>query len=122
MGRVGRSLSPLRLLFVAIFVLSMVLIVHSQTPLQVGYAVITAAEGSSLPVTSALFSSTNAEGILIWEAGVAAVEPIPSGRIFVDQQESTRTAIALVNPSAKSGSVTLTLRDNTGNEIGHVRP
>ena len=92
-GGARLSLSLRSFLLLTIFVLGLVLVVHSQSPLQIGYAVVTAAEGDALPVTSALFSSTNAAGVLIWEAGVAAVEPIPSGRIFVDQQGSTRTAM-----------------------------
>ncbi|MDA2933791.1 hypothetical protein MYX82_05555 [Acidobacteria bacterium AH-259-D05] len=89
---------------------------YSQTP-QVGYAVITAGTGSTVPVGTALFSSTNTEGILVWEAGVAAVEPISSGRIFVDQQGGSLTALALVNPFPQTVGVTLILRDASGNEV-----
>ena len=60
---------------------ALVLFVYSQTPLQVGYAVLTADEESPIPVATALFGFTNSEGILVWEAGVAAVQPISSGRI-----------------------------------------
>ncbi|MDA2933392.1 IPT/TIG domain-containing protein [Acidobacteria bacterium AH-259-D05] len=93
------------------------LFVYSQTQLQVGYAVITADAGNSIPVATALFSSTNAEKILVWEAGVRAVEPLSSGRIFVDQQGGTRTALALVNPSQQAVTVTLILRDASGEEV-----
>ena len=43
----------------------LVLFVYSQTQLQVGYAVLTADSGSNIPVGTALFSSTNAEGVLV---------------------------------------------------------
>lgn len=65
----------------------------SQAQLQVGYAVLTGDVGSNVPVGTVLFSSTNSQGVLVWEAGVAAVEPISSGRIFVDQQGDSRTAL-----------------------------
>ena len=78
--------SPLAKLALLIVCLAgLVLFVYSQVGLQVGYAILTADQGSALPVGTALFSSTNAQGVLLWEAGVAAVEPISSGRIFVDQ-------------------------------------
>ena len=95
----------------------LVLFVYSQNPLQVGYAVLTADTGSGVPVGTALFSSTNAEGVLVWEAGVAAVEPISAGRIFVDQQGTSRTALALVNPSSENVTVTLILRNASGTEV-----
>ena len=95
----------------------LVIFVFSQTQLQVGYAVLTADEGSNVPAGTALFSSTNSEGVLMWEAGVAAVEPISSGRIFVDQQDGSRTALALVNPSQGTITVTLILRDAFGTEV-----
>ena len=95
----------------------LVLFVYAQTPLQVGYAILTADPGSNVPVGTALFSSTNSEGVLVWEAGVAAVAPISSGRIFVDQRDGSRTALALVNPSDESVTVALILRDASGTEV-----
>ena len=95
----------------------LVIFVYSQTQLQVGYAVVTADSGRNVPVGTALFSSTNAQGVLVWEAGVAAVEPISSGRIFVDQQGGSRTAVAIVNPSQESVAVTLILRNVSGTEV-----
>ncbi len=53
--------------------------------LQVGYATMEALNGGNLPIGSALFSLRNSDGILVSEAGISAVEPIRSGRIFVDQ-------------------------------------
>ncbi|MEE8348563.1 MAG: hypothetical protein V3R94_03265, partial [Acidobacteriota bacterium] len=95
----------------------LVIFVFAQAPLQVGYAILTADPGSNVPVGAALFSSTNTEGVLVWEAGVAAVEPISTGRIFVDQQGGSLTALALVNPSAQTVIVTLILRDTAGVEV-----
>ncbi|MDA2935577.1 hypothetical protein MYX82_14765, partial [Acidobacteria bacterium AH-259-D05] len=101
----------------AIGILLCVYSVYSQSGLQVGFGVITADGGSEIGVGTALFSLKNTEGVLIWEAGVAAVEPIPRGRIFVDQQQNTRTAVALVNPGSASVMVTLILRDSSGTEV-----
>ncbi|MGI8785708.1 MAG: IPT/TIG domain-containing protein [Acidobacteriota bacterium] len=65
-----------------------------------------------------MFSLTDASGVLVWEAGVAAVEPIRAGRVFVDQQSGQRrTAVALVNPSTQPVTATLILRDATGLEV-----
>ncbi|MDA2935191.1 IPT/TIG domain-containing protein, partial [Acidobacteria bacterium AH-259-D05] len=110
--------SPLTKLAVLMGVLTaLTLLVYSQT-VEEGYAILTADTGSALPQGTALFSSTNADGVLVWEAGVAAVEPLSSGRLFVDQQGGTlRTALALVNPSLQSVTVTLILRDASGNEV-----
>ena len=95
-------------------------LVYSQTQLQVGYAILTSDQGSGLPVSTALFSSTRAGGVLLWEVGVGAVEPMCSGRIFVDQLETTRTAVALVNPSSQSVTVSLILRDPGGIEVDQI--
>jgi sugar lactone lactonase YvrE len=90
--------------------------VHSQTQLQVGYTVVTADPGTSLPVGVALFSYINAAGVLISQAGVGAVQPALSGRIFVDES-GTQTGIALANPSPQRASATLVLRDSSGREV-----
>src|SRR5207249_11421744 len=86
-----------------------------QAQLQVGYAILTADSGSTAPVAAALFTFSNPNGILVSQAGVAATEPIPAGRIFVDEAD-TQTGVALVNPSTMVASVTLILRDTSGNE------
>ena len=54
------------------------LVVYSQDVLLVGYALVEADPDSALPVVSALFSFHNAQGVLVSEAGVGAVEPIRS--------------------------------------------
>ena len=89
----------------------------SSTLLQVGYAVLTQTAVNRIPIGTALFSATNAQGTLAWEAGLAAVDPLSSGRIFVDQQGDSLTALALVNPSPQTVIVTLILRDAAGNEV-----
>ncbi len=86
---------------------------YSQTTTQAGYTIVTADTGTTVPVGMALFSYTNLKGTLISQAGVAAAEPILSGRIFVDQV-GTETAIALVNPGQQEANVKFTLRDANG--------
>jgi hypothetical protein len=88
----------------------------SQSQTQVGYTLLSADSGTSVPVGTALFTYTNQQGILVSQAGVAAAEPIFSGRIFVDQ-DGTETGIALVNPSLQKASITLILRDSSGTEV-----
>ena len=80
--------------------------------LEVGYAVLTGRDGSRVPVASALFSFRSG-GVLVSEAGVAALEPIRRGRIFV---EGTDTGLALANPFGAPTTVTFTLR-NSGGDI-----
>jgi len=92
--------------------------IYSQGQLQVGYAVVTPAAGSGAPVATALFSFTNASGVLLWEAGVGATEPIRSGRIFVERSAKTRTALALANTAAVPATVTLVVRDASGQALG----
>ena len=84
--------------------------------IQVGYTVLTSDEGSPSPTGTALFTYTNSSGTLVSQAGVGAVEPISSGRIFVDER-GTQTAIALANPNLEAASVAMVVRDATGTEV-----
>ncbi len=108
----------LAVLAFALALFSLAIPAYSQSQLQAGYAIITASGGTA-PVGTALFSFTNSSGVLVWQAGVGAAEPIRSGRIFVDQQ-GTRTALALVNPSNQTISVTLVLRNSAGAEVNRI--
>lgn len=96
----------------SLLVFSGVVTVHSQSLLQVGYGVLRAGPESALPVAAALFSFRNQEGVLVAEAGVAAVAPMRRGRIFVDA--SALTGLALANPSDFDLTIGLTLRDADG--------
>ena len=51
---------------------------------------------------------------------MGAVEPISAGRVLVDEQANTRTAIALVNPSSQPLTVTLTIRDSNGAQVDQI--
>ena len=92
-----------------------VLTVHSQSELLIGFATIEAKENSVLPVSTALFAFRNAQGVLVAEASVAAVEPMRAGRIFVDA--SVPTGLALANRSSEDVSASLTLRDGAGAHV-----
>jgi sugar lactone lactonase YvrE len=91
----------------------------AQSQLEVGYTRLEAAAGSTLAVGAALFSYTNAEGVLVSEAGVGAAEPVARGRLLVDES-GPRSAVALVNPSTAAAAVTLALRDRTGALVDSV--
>jgi hypothetical protein len=78
----------------ALLILALSLSAHAQV--QVGYSVITSDAGSRAPAGTASFSFTNADGVLVSQAGVGASAPIRSGEIFVDES-GTKTSIALVN-------------------------
>ncbi len=102
-------------LVISVALILWTLSVQSQSDVQVGYAVIQADQGGILPVSSALYSFRNAEGILVSEAGVTAVEPTRRGRIFVDA--TIPTGLALANPSDSEVTAALTLRDAGGNTV-----
>ncbi len=104
-------------LFIIAF-LGSILSVFPQTQLQVGYAVLSTGASLNRPAGMALFTYSNAAGVILWQAGVGAVEPIRSGRIFVDRTGETRTALALANPSDQPVGVKLVLRDSLGREVG----
>jgi sugar lactone lactonase YvrE len=90
--------------------------VYSQSETKVGYTVIRAAAGSRLPAAIALLSLEDPPGVLISQAGVGAVEPISTGRVFVEGGV-TETGIALANPFSQSTAVNLVLRDASGAEV-----
>jgi hypothetical protein len=92
---------------------------YSQSSSFVGYAVLTPEAGRPQPVGSALFTYSNASGVLVSQAGVGATSPITSGRIIVDEA-GTKTAIALVNASATAAHATLILRDSGGIEVNRT--
>lgn len=106
-------------LLVGVVVSLCLIFVYAQNELQVGYAVVTPGGGAA-PVGTALFSFSDPSGTLLWEAGVAAVEPIASGRIFVERSATTRTAIALANASNQPASGTLVLRNSAGAEVART--
>jgi sugar lactone lactonase YvrE len=86
---------------------------QSQDQLVVGYARWDPTGNSPAPGGTALFSFSDAQGTLLWQAGVAAVEPVGSGRIFADQA-GRRTALAVVNTGADPDTLILTLRTAGG--------
>ncbi len=92
---------------------------RGQSQISVGYAVLLPNAGTSSPAASALFGYSNASGVLVSEAGVGAAEPMRSGRIFVDETE-TSTGVALVNGSVQPASVNLILRNSLGAEVNRA--
>lgn len=94
--------------------------VSGQSQLQTGYTILTADPGSRIPVATALFTYSNAQGTMVSQAGAEATAAIPRGRIFVDEA-GTRTGFAFVNPSAQDATVSLILRDRNGLEVARGR-
>ena len=84
--------------------------------IQVGYTVLTPDGGGQAPTGTALFTFTNGSGILVSQAGVGAVEPLSSGRIFVDER-GTQTALAIANPNLEAASVVMVVRDTAGTQV-----
>jgi sugar lactone lactonase YvrE len=90
--------------------------VNPQSQQQVGYMILSADPGAILPIGAALFSYTDSDGTLVSQAGVGAVQPLQSGRVFVDER-GTQTGIALANTSQQPATVRLRLRDSSGSEV-----
>lgn len=91
-------------------------LVQGQGQLEVGYAKWVPVEGLPAPAGTALFSFSDAQGTLLWQAGVAAERPLTSGLIFVDQA-GRRTALAVVNTGADADRLVLTLRFADGTSL-----
>src|SRR5262245_37800626 len=73
-------------------------VVHSQVPSSSGYSIIRG-DANGLSVAGLALSSFNNEsGVLLWQAGVGAIEPMQWGRFLVDE-DSTKTGFLLVNAS-----------------------
>jgi hypothetical protein len=83
--------------------------IRAEAQVQVGYVTLTPDSGTTSPVGSVLFSYTNAQGVLVSQAGVGASAPIRSGRTFVDES-GAQMGMAFANPSDADASVILTLR------------
>src|SRR5687768_6867366 len=113
LSSVQLSASKRMAVLVSILTIACILSVYAQSSLRVGYTILTADDGSTLPIASALFTYANSSGVLVSQAGIAAAEPISAGRVFVEDG----TAIALVNPSTRAAFITFSLRDAVGNEI-----
>ena len=94
----------------AILLAGVTCVVLSQNQLQAGYTVAAPDAGALVPVGAALFSYTNASGVLVSQAGVGAVRPVTAARVFVDEA-GTQTGMAMVNSSAQRTTVNLILRD-----------
>lgn len=91
---------------------------YGQPQPQVGYATITAGPGSGAATGFSLYSLWNARDVLIAESGFGAATPTTLARAFVAQEGTTRTGIAILNPSPASETVQLTLRDFSGKQVG----
>ncbi|MBI4472524.1 MAG: hypothetical protein HY646_07635, partial [Acidobacteria bacterium] len=111
-----RSTAGCATAFAVLFTVVFIGWVTGQTSLQVGYCVYTADVSSGLPVGTALFRVSDSAGVVVSEAGVAAAEPIRSGRIFVDEV-GTKMGLAVVNANASNASITFMLRNASGTEI-----
>lgn len=113
--RISRTAVPVLGWVASLMLAGLVGAVHSQSQdqLVVGYARWDPAASNPAPGGTALFSFSDAQGTLLWQAGVAAVEPASSGRIFADQA-GRRTALAVVNTGADPDTLILTLRTAGG--------
>jgi hypothetical protein len=76
---------------------------------QVGYARIEPDRGQAVPAVSALFSSTQDQG-LAWEAGYSATSPTTHARLFVELSELIKPGISIANPNDRAATVTLSLK------------
>lgn len=105
-----------RLIWGLTIALPFVWLVSAQNSLQVGYTVLAADPGNSVPAAAALFSYSNAQDVLVSQAAAGAVVPMRTLSTFVDE-EGARTGIALVNSSSRQATMALRLRGPSGAEL-----
>lgn len=89
-------------------------IVLAQSEVQIGYGAFDLGGAGGTPSIAALFRLENPDGILVSEAGVGAAKAMSEGRIFVQQDSTRMTGLAMVNRSDHSETVELDLRDSAG--------
>src|SRR5207302_1950419 len=84
-----------------------------------GYAVITPAANSPAPTPTVTFGIVKG-GFVQSQAGVFPNPPMTDASLFVDVVPGIGRdlGVAIVNPSATSNSITLTMRDQTGAVAG----
>jgi len=83
-----------------------------QRPLQVGYARV---EGAAAGIALFGFRRNN---VLVSEAGVPAVRPIASGRIYAETAGTVRTGLAIANPNTQDAVVSYYFTDAQGQNFG----
>jgi hypothetical protein len=90
---------------------------NDNSPIQSGYAVVTAATTGSMVVfeTFGLLSPTGTN-----QAGVLPPDMITNALLFVSSSGrlSRNLGIAIANPGSSTATITMTLRDNTGVTLG----
>ncbi len=111
---IGPSLRLLAGLSVAGLLLTAVL--SQDSSLEVGWAWIQMEPDHPVSAT-VLYSGTDGDGVVLWEAAVGAVEPVHRGRLYVETTSRTRTAVALANPGNDELALTAILRGSRGLEI-----
>ena len=86
--------------------------------LRVGYGQVETDDGMTPPVGLAIFSS-RPNGILVSEAGVAAVPAVLGGRIFAETAGVVRTGLAMANPNDTAVTITFFFTNSDGIDSGH---
>ena len=81
---------------------------------RVGYGRIDADASSATPSGIAVFQFRDSEGVLISEAGVSAVEPVRSGRIFAEVNGPVNTGLAIANPNDEPATIDFYFTDTHG--------
>ncbi|HSR52760.1 MAG TPA: hypothetical protein VLV83_18205 [Acidobacteriota bacterium] len=95
--------------------------VLAQDGLEVGYGLLDPGDEPFRAAAAALFRLTNADGVVVTEAGVGAVQTVVRGRIFVQQDATNSTGVAFVNASGQTDTLQLTLRDSGGQVLAQVQ-
>src|SRR5207249_3933398 len=85
--------------------------------LSVGYALIRADAGQSIPSGLAIFALQQ-HGVLVSEASVPASRPILAGRVFAEAGPDVNTGIALANPNDQPAILSFYLTDVNGMDFG----
>ena len=85
--------------------------------MEVGYARIEPRASTFPPSAVAIYGLTK-NGVRVTEAAVPATAATLAGRIFAEVDGSVRTGVAMANPNDETATVSYTLRDQAGVQIG----
>ena len=83
----------------------------------VGYGIVDPNNGTAAPAAVAIFGYT-ANGVLVTEAGVPAMEPVLSGRMYAEFDGPVNTGMAFANPNSGAATITFYFTDQAGAASG----
>src|SRR5207244_10953211 len=90
----------------------------SRPDLTVAHAWIQTTDNATAKVAGIATFGFRVGGVLVTEAGVPAVAPTQSGRVYASVAGALNTGIALSNPGQADGQITFFFTDKAGKSLG----